>query len=66
MLLFEFVVDPGRSRTRATASGAPAEFTPICLALTQVPARSLVLDGEVVVPGADGLFEHLLVPKSEL
>jgi len=32
-----------------------AEFAPICLVLTAVPARSVVLDGEVVVPGADGV-----------
>jgi bifunctional non-homologous end joining protein LigD len=32
-----------------------AEFAPICLALAAVPARNVVLDGEVVVPGADGV-----------
>ena len=32
-----------------------AEFAPICLALTKVSARSLVLDGEVVVPGIEGV-----------
>jgi bifunctional non-homologous end joining protein LigD len=32
-----------------------AEFAPICLVLSAVPARSVVLDGEVVVPGADGV-----------
>jgi bifunctional non-homologous end joining protein LigD len=30
-------------------------FAPLCAALAEVPARSMVLDGEVVVPGADGV-----------
>ena len=31
------------------------EFAPLCIALAELPARSVVLDGEVVVPGINGV-----------
>jgi bifunctional non-homologous end joining protein LigD len=31
------------------------QFAPLCAAAAEIPARSIILDGEVVVPGKDGI-----------
>ena len=63
--LYEAKLDGYRAQLHCHEGGARAftrngldwstKFAPLCTALTEVPARSIVLDGEVVVPGADGV-----------
>jgi len=63
--LYEVKLDGYRAQLHLHEGGARAytrngldwssQFSPLCAALTGLHANSLVLDGEVVVPGEDGV-----------